>query len=447
LLTAGWAPLSFAWLLLCAGCGDAGGAEPSEALGQPIVGGGEVAPIDFPAVVSLGGCSGTLVHRRLVLYAAHCGTAMSEVRFGVDAARPERTVATDFCNAYPSATLGDGSDLAYCVLAEDVRDVQPARLLAGCEEPELVPGRDVTLVGFGIAADGGEYGTARSARATIDEVGDELLIAAGGVDTCRGDSGGPVLMEVASGELRVVGVTSAGTSRRCGEGVAHYVNVARKLGWLEESAGLDVTPCFEGERWAPTSACTSVREDGSEPVPLATCGAAWRPTSDDTAPRLEVVAPVASLHHVTLASGEPYFETAVEARAEDLESGIKSVTFTLRDHLGEQLVERVDEIAPYGVKTLRLSAGSYTLDARAESFAGLAASRAVRLRVDSASAPERAGQRGCGVAQPASESTSCSFVAALLWLVALLWRMPAAESNLRVRPSGGSVCSTSPRAS
>src|SRR5687768_132103 len=39
-----------------------------------IVGGSEVAACGWPSVVALDGtCSGTLVHPRVVLYAAHCG--------------------------------------------------------------------------------------------------------------------------------------------------------------------------------------------------------------------------------------------------------------------------------------------------------------------------------------------------------------------------------------
>src|SRR5687768_11449769 len=58
--------------------------EQARALSQGITGGAETQACEWPALAALGGCSGTLVHPSLVVYAAHCGLAMAEVRFGIN---------------------------------------------------------------------------------------------------------------------------------------------------------------------------------------------------------------------------------------------------------------------------------------------------------------------------------------------------------------------------
>ena len=413
---------AFAWLcsslLALMGCGDITTSADTASLQQGIRGGVGYGRCAWPAVVSLGGCSGTLVHSRLVVYAAHCGTAMNEVRFGVDAAHPEKVVPTAFCGAYPNATLGDGTDLAYCVLAEDVRDREPARILAGCEVAQLAVGREVQLVGFGVAEQGGNYGLARSASATLSAVADELVISGNGVDTCKGDSGGPVFLPVAddSGgtQRRVVGVTSAGSSAICGEGVAHYVNLARKVDWLEQASGVDVTPCFAGGAWAPTPECTATRsaptgaadagpdcEEQGEPRWLATCGAAAQPEANAQPPSLSITVPPAPLVEATLSPSQAFFETPVAARAEAAGAGVKRVTFTLLSAAGSALMQRVDEVPPFGLPSLRLPVGSYVLQARADDFSDQSASATVEFRIANDTGAAAPPERGCAVARNA----------------------------------------------
>ena len=66
--------------------GEAPGELPTDADLPPtseIYGGTNVATCGWPTTVSLGGsCTGTLVHERVVIYAAHCGTGYSSVRLG-----------------------------------------------------------------------------------------------------------------------------------------------------------------------------------------------------------------------------------------------------------------------------------------------------------------------------------------------------------------------------
>jgi hypothetical protein len=397
----------FAWwglFLTTAACQEAVASDYLGSLQLQIEGGIAVEPCDWPAVVSLGGCSGTLVHRRLVVYAAHCGTAIGEVRFGVDAAQPDQVVATDHCAAYPGAQLGDGTDLAYCVLAQDVAGVEPARVLAGCEQVELESGREVQLVGFGVEEDGGSYGLARAAPAVITDVGDELLIEGDGVDTCRGDSGGPVFLPLTADsgltELRLAGVTSAGSSPACGEGVAHYVNVARKIDWLEQASGLDLTPCFDRGSWAPTPECSSAAGTSAcpaarEPYWLSTCGAAWQGEVDTKPPLVRFALPEEARVEGTLYGDQSVFDTAVQVVAEDDGTGVRGVTFTLRAADGTTLTERLDQLPPYELASLRLPAGDYVLEAKAEDFSAQSAAAFVEFQITAAAVSAEAPDRGC----------------------------------------------------
>jgi hypothetical protein len=95
------------------------------------------------------GCSATLVHPEVVIYAAHCGEGIGSVSFGEALERPERVVATRRCVAHPDAALGNGFDVALCVLAEPVGDVPAIPIAAGCELDAVRMGGAATLVGFG----------------------------------------------------------------------------------------------------------------------------------------------------------------------------------------------------------------------------------------------------------------------------------------------------------
>jgi MYXO-CTERM domain-containing protein len=397
-------------------CGDAGvGLSPAvETWADPVIGGIAADDTDFPAVVSLGGCSGTLVHPTLVVYAEHCGTAMGAVRFGAHAETPKRLVNVERCHGFPGAKLGDGSDLAFCVLAEPVLDVEPERVMAGCELDTLAIGQPVSIVGFGIDRDGGAYGEKRHGLSRIDAIGDELILR-GGADTCRGDSGGPVFTNRVEPngvvQRRLIGVTSAGSEAECGRGIGHYVNVTAKLGWLENASQLDLTPCFNEGTWSPTPACaatsSSVPASGGEPqhrhgdapgpARLASCGSAFDAELDAIPPNVEWLSPPPPVAHYELSAGATFAELELAVQATDDGWGVQRVSFTLLDEVDQVLFERVDEVAPYGLPTFRLPEGRFILDARALDFAGNATSARVSVQVASAASLTVNPAGGCAV--------------------------------------------------
>lgn len=451
-----------AWAV--SGCGDSGPRlrplEAVERASAAVTGGGPTGEGDFPAVVAMGGCTATLVHPLLVVYAAHCGTATADVRFGAHANLPERTVATERCRSFPNAHLGDGTDLAYCVLAEPVLDIEPERILAGCELDELEVGEPATVVGFGVDREFGIFGEKRAAQLPISDIGDELFLAPGSADTCLGDSGGPVFVErrESSGgrQRRLVGVTSAGTDDICGRGIGHYVNLTRKLDWLEEDSQLDVTPCFNHGQWLPTPECiatqaalpavtrsvvatdagVSARDAGTRDASadlytdvgttgdagvaaasgyLATCGSAFDPKPDDEAPTLKWTSPKQSQTKQAASKELGYAEFSLEVAAQDAGWGVKQVVLELLGDEEEVLFQRVDEVPPYEIDVFHVPPGEFTLRAEATDYAGNRRRSDLTLRISPPGAPEGAGAptKGCSFSSRGSTGGWLAFALAL----------------------------------
>jgi hypothetical protein len=409
--------------------------EPVILASAAILGGHETEPCEWPAVVSLGGCSGVLVHPRVVLYAAHCGIPIAEVRFGNRSTQPTLSVPTSFCRGIDAATLGDGTDLAACVLSEPVQGIEPARILAGCEVAALQEGRPVTLVGFGKENATGTVGIQRAGVSRIAAIGDDILLDSTGVDTCRGDSGGPLFINTVASDgsvsPRLIGITSSGSEQNCGTGVSHYVNLTRKLDWLQDATGTDLTPCFDGDTWAPTPDCTAeaprtragldttavagaeaegtlaVPVEGAAPgadeppprcegldppVPLSTCGDPFGAPPDDVPPQLSIVSPARSVTLV-LANDQDYSEFELSAEAFDDGWGVREVTFGLRGENGELEFERSDGVAPYAIRVFRVPPGRFTLVVSADDHAGNKTQKTIPIQV---SRPGRTGNaEGC----------------------------------------------------
>lgn len=237
-----------------------------------VVGGELSKTCAWPSTVSVGGCTGTLVHPKLVVYAAHCGSRVSEVRFGEK--RPfARRVPTKTCKIYPGGTKpelgGNHRDYAFCVLAEEVNDVPIIPILYGCETETIKVGKKAFMVGFGATGTkANNPGTQRELEVTIDRIdakNGKLSVNGNGEGKgcCYGDSGGPLFVRLDESldpeqGWRLVGVTSYGDDEpECtGQGWFGMMHDQEAVPWIEEKSGIDITPCHDVDgSWNPSEDC------------------------------------------------------------------------------------------------------------------------------------------------------------------------------------------------
>lgn len=237
------------------------GDEPSH-----IVGGKLAYQGQFESCVCLGSaddwfCTGALVHPRVILSAAHCGSNISRILVNgtriptSNGATDGRIVPVVLSRTHPqySKWRKRRDDIAIVVLADDAG--LPHIALAS--DAELAAAAEVVLAGFGAADTAARvgFGTLRHVRVALGPVktGSEdhssleqalgydaaTEIVAGrkglGQDSCNGDSGGPLYIATDSG-LKLAGLTSRATreaTRPCGDG-GIYVRPLKYLDWIQE---------------------------------------------------------------------------------------------------------------------------------------------------------------------------------------------------------------------
>ena len=222
-------------------------ASPSSA----VVGGSDAGPGEFPSVaqITFGAfeCTGTLIDPTHVLSAGHCANPTGEV-FAAPVSWPVQAIDVYIgSNKYGKGEniavsdvvvspeylglLNSRNDLSILTL-EHASAHAPTQVAAGSERAIWNPGVLATIAGWGATdKDATEFpDTLQKANVPIttdaycesaypdDEGWDfdsETMVCAGyakgGVDTCAGDSGGPLFAKTSTGVRRVVGVTSWGS--------------------------------------------------------------------------------------------------------------------------------------------------------------------------------------------------------------------------------------------
>jgi hypothetical protein len=328
------APLCIATLL------SAGDLATPPAPPSNVMGGTVADTCQWPATVLMEGCSGTLVHPEIVIYAAHCPNT-NNVRFGVNG--NNRSVPTDYCMAAPEYPE-TGYDYRYCKLSQPVNDVPIAPVIMGCEIDQVPAGTTVYMVGFGSTSNqGGGFGTKRWVEAEIAGYPSDgkligLWYADNDTGICSGDSGGSMYVELDDGSWRSVGITVT-TAGPCG-GSSQSVPIWAKVDWVEQTSGIDITPCHDADgSWNPSADCagfTTSPDDlsglswntGCGPGPVSgassVCGPPYGDPQDTTAPTIEIITPVGGAYP------GPLFNTPIEITASD-DWGVLDVTLSFAD--------------------------------------------------------------------------------------------------------------------
>jgi hypothetical protein len=222
-------------VLAMSACGQASEDGAIDSLSDELVGGHVASEAEYPATVSLGGCTGVKVGPRHFLSAAHCFGNPSMATLSVTAdnnAQNFQTLTVASVNVHPeytncSACSGDGSmsDFGYRpdVALIIVHELTPSIPTAVIDSTPVAIGASVTLTGYGCENGVGQpSGPARFKVGDTHSIDPLLLsdassIPAGfnttygpGVDPsapglCPGDSGGPLYR---TGTNQVIGINA-----------------------------------------------------------------------------------------------------------------------------------------------------------------------------------------------------------------------------------------------
>ncbi|TNE92366.1 MAG: serine protease [Deltaproteobacteria bacterium] len=224
----------------------------------PVVGGSATTSAEWPDVVLVDAgasvCTGTLVGPQTVITAAHCGNNIRSVMVGATDYWANPTTSYRVANTYRHPSYrNEGYDITVLDLAEPVTGVTPRAFAIDCAAAEVVDDAPAWVVGYGaITPDGSDDNSAlHSASLTIVdadcsddpycddrmEPNGELFAGGGGVDTCFGDSGGPLFLASSRYGNLLVGVTSrvgyeaATNGPSCGPG-GIYTRADTLLPWI-----------------------------------------------------------------------------------------------------------------------------------------------------------------------------------------------------------------------
>lgn len=358
----------------------------SDADPETIINGQEVVECGWPTVVSVrsggGLCTGTLVHPRVVVYAAHCGGGNKTIGFGQEASAADKTANVMFCETNPEyqGVNDQAHDWAFCLLQDPITEIPfSPPLYGGCEVNQLQAGIDVAIVGYGgNQANSSGAGLLRWGMTQVLGVTNSVANVGGNPNPgiCPGDSGGPAFLQLEDGSWRPFGIASTVTGG-CG-GTGQHSMIHGAVPWLESRTGVDITPCHDLDgTWNPTFECQGFFAGGSEGYgswgdwcagtpsigAASTCGDPFDAQPDNDPPVVSITNPMDGAEY-------PVEENTlnIEIDAYDEGWGLKEVRIKINGD--EQPV--ADTYPPYTF-TLQFPAGTWELIAVAEDGAGLIA--------------------------------------------------------------------------
>jgi secreted trypsin-like serine protease len=237
-------------------------AGPGEA---PVIGGTNAPQGKWPDVAAVffnsqgmdqQECTGTLIAKNVVITAGHCNDpALDNVLLGTNSlARPQAGEIVPVMKRFEYPLSQTSEDVTVLLLGRDAIE-EPRKIATGWAQIDIKNGAAVQFVGYGATdAAGNVYiNDLQEVMSTITDfdcttsVGcnaaskpeGELGAGGGGIDTCPGDSGGPMYLLTSYGNF-LAGVTSRSydnATTACGEG-GIYERPDKIIAWAEEQTGV-----------------------------------------------------------------------------------------------------------------------------------------------------------------------------------------------------------------